>query len=187
MKPRILFLIDVQNDFITGSLRNEEAINAVPRIVDKIKNEKWDLIFLTRDTHYHNYLETNEGKKLPVVHCVVDTEGWEFEPSIVKAIEESGVPYRACRKHTFGLNSISDDVEYEIEYTFDDEANGYYCEFCGFCTDICVISNVLILKANLFECADIAVDPKCCAGTTPENHEAALKVMASCQIDILDK
>lgn len=184
MEPRILFLIDVQNDFITGALRNEEAMKAVPKIVDKIKNEKWDLIFFTRDTHYYNYLETAEGKKLPVVHCVAETEGWEFEPSIVNAVKESGVPYRVYQKNTFGLDSISDDVEYETEDIFEDEVNRYYCEFCGFCTDICVISNVLILKANLFEWADIVVDSKCCAGTTPENHEAALKVMASCQIEI---
>lgn len=184
MVPRILFLIDVQNDFITGALGNEAAIKAVPKIVNKIKNEKWDFIFITRDAHYSDYLNTAEGKKLPVSHCIVDTEGWEIEASIWEAIQESGVPYSLYVKHTFGLHSISDDIEYELDEHFDDKESKPYFEFCGFCTDICVISNVLLLKASWFEWADIVVDQECCAGTTPENHEAALNVMRSCQIDI---
>lgn len=181
-RKRILFLIDVQNDFITGALRNEEAIKAVPNIVNKIKDEDWDLIILTKDTHFDNYLETREGKKLKVPHCIKGTYGWEIEQSVMDAVKESGVPYRVFPKHTFGCFSLSDD----LEQILDDLgiALADYFEFCGFCTDICVISNVLLMKANWYDWADFAVDPVCCAGTTVENHKAALAVMNSCQIDI---
>ena len=184
-KKKILFLIDVQNDFITGALRNEEAIKAVPNIVNKIKDEHWDLIVLTKDTHLQNYLQTREGKKLSVPHCIAGTHGWEIEQSVMDAVKESGVPYRLFLKHTFGCFSLSDDLEHvldDLDIAFVDGSD--YFEFCGFCTDICVISNVLLMKASWYEWADFVVDPACCAGTTPENHKAALAVMNSCQIDI---
>ena len=184
-KKKVLFLIDVQNDFITGALRNEEAIKAVPNIVNKIKDEHWDLIILTKDTHYDNYLETREGKKLKVPHCITKTHGWEIEQSVMDAVKESGVPYWFSLKCTFGCFSLSDNLEGaldSLDFPFSD--GDYYFEFCGFCTDICVISNVLLMKASWYEWADFAVDPACCAGTTIEKHKAALAVMDSCQIDI---
>ena len=185
MSKRILFLIDVQNDFITGALRNEEAIKAVPNIVNKIKDEQWDFIALTKDTHYDNYLETREGKKLGVPHCIAGTYGWEIEQSVMDAVKESGVPYRLFLKHTFGCFSLSDDLEHILDDLGIALVDGSdYFEFCGFCTDICVISNVLLMKASWYDWADFAVDPACCAGTTVENHKAALAVMNSCQIDI---
>ena len=129
-------------------------------------------------------MNTAEGKKLPVPHCILNTDGYKIEPTVEKAVKESGVPYSVHGKNTFGLHSISEDIDYEIGEHFGDGVKKFYFEFCGFCTDICVVSNVLITKASWYEWADIAVDSKCCAGTTPENHEAALKVMASCQIEI---
>jgi nicotinamidase-related amidase len=184
-KKKVLFLIDVQNDFITGALRNEEAIKAVPNIVNKIKDEHWDLIILTKDTHFDDYLETREGKKLKVPHCIRGTYGWEIEHSVMDAVKESGVPYRFFPKHTFGCFNLSDGLEGvtdDLNISLVDGSD--YFEFCGFCTDICVISNVLIMKASWYDWADFVVDPACCAGTTIEKHKAALAVMNSCQIDI---
>ena len=186
-KKRILVVVDAQVDFITGTLGNEEAVKAVPNIVEKIKNGKWDHIFLTMDTHGNDYLKTREGKKLKVPHCIKETDGWYIESSVMKAVKDTGVPYRIYKKNTFGMFDIADGMEYDLDEDIDInfEKDTLYVEFCGFCTDICVISNALILKANWYDWADIAVDSKCCAGTTPERHQAALDVMNSCQIDII--
>ncbi len=188
-KKRILVVIDCQNDFITGALRNEEAIKKVPNIVNKIKTGNWDYIFLTRDTHPDNYLETQEGKKLPVPHCIVGSEGWDIETSIMDAVKESNVPYSIHDKYTFGLSTLAEDLDNELDkngifaFPYDDE--NIEVEFCGFCTDICVVSNVMILKASWYDFADITVDSSCCAGVTPESHEAALTTMRMCQIDVI--
>jgi nicotinamidase-related amidase len=187
MKRHILILIDCQVDFITGSLRNEDAIKKVPNIVDKINSRKWDFIFLTRDTHGEDYMDTPEGKKLPVPHCLKGTDGWQIEKSIMEAVVDSKAPYAIYNKYTFGLCSIADDLEYELgEKTDTDfEEDTVYVEFCGFDTDVCVVSNVMILKANWYDWADFVVDSACCAGVTPEKHEAALETMRSCQIDVI--
>jgi nicotinamidase-related amidase len=186
MKRHVLVVIDCQNDFITGALRNEEAIKKVPNIVDKINERKWDFIFLTRDTHGEDYMNTPEGKKLPVPHCLKGTDGWKIEESVMEAVVDSKIPYAVYDKYTFGLHSIADDLEYELgektEVDFEDDK--MYVEFVGFCTDICVVSNVTILKANWYDWADIAVDSNCCAGVTPESHDAALTTMKMCQIDV---
>ena len=189
---KILVVIDVQNDFITGALRNEEAIKKVPNIVKKINEKKWDFIYLTRDTHFSDYMETNEGKKLPVPHCIQNTDGWNIESSVMEAVVNSKVPYAVYDKLTFGRTEIADDLEYELDdrgivdfnetYNNGDAVN---VEFVGFCTDICVVSNALILKANWYSFADITVDSNCCAGVTPESHEAALTTMRMCQIDVI--
>ena len=180
---RILILVDVQNDFITGSLRNEEAIKVVPNIVRKVKNFDGNYIFLTQDTHDENYMTSKEGMKLPVVHCIDGTDGWAIEPSVAKAIDEkqnsSSIIVETLVKPTFGSNELAHEIskipgELEIE-------------ICGFCTDICVVSNTLLLKASLFDRADITVDASCCAGVTPESHNAALTTMEMCQIDIINK
>ena len=177
---KILVVIDCQNDFIDGSLRNEEAIKTVPNIVKKIESFKGDNILVTRDTHDENYLTTKEGEKLPFVHCVNGTSGWYLNADIAKALhqkelrEECLVGY--LNKPTFGsfklaefIGSIKDDLE---------------IEFVGFCTDICVISNVLMVKAATYENAEIFVDASCCAGVSVERHNAALLAMKSCQINI---
>lgn len=185
MNYKILVLIDVQNDFIDGALRNEEAIKKVPNIVNKIKNFDGDLIYLTRDTHDSDYLETNEGKKLPVPHCLRNTEGWEINKDVMDAVENSRIPFITRDKYTFGSNEIDADIERWLDNAnYDLSADTIEFDICGFCTDICVVSNALILKANFYDWADIKVDSSCCAGVTPESHDAALTTMKMCQIDV---
>ncbi len=180
---KILIVIDVQNDFITGSLRNEEAIKKVPNIVKKINEFDGDAIFYTMDTHHKDYLDTNEGKKLPVVHCVEGTEGWEIEGSVFEAIDNAfkrGIKTVPITKPTFG----TEDLPLTIHHLFPTDAK-FDIEFVGFCTDICVVSNALMVKAAFYDRADIKVVENCCAGVTPETHEAALTTMKMCQIDVI--
>lgn len=164
---RTLIVIDMQNDFITGSLGTKEAQMIVPNVKRKIQEyaDRGDQIIFTRDTHDTHYLETQEGKMLPVEHCVYATPGWQ----IVEGLEVPGCKY--IDKETFGWNNWKDHSFGEIE-------------LIGVCSDICVISNALILKAQFPE-IKITVDASCCAGVTPELHEAALKVMRSCQINVI--
>ena len=182
---KILVVIDCQNDFITGSLKNEEAIATVPNIVGKIKNEEWDAIFATKDTHNEDYLTTPEGEKLPVEHCIFGTEGWMIEKSIAEALEEKGFIVTYINKPTFGSFDLVDRLySYIKDMAFLPEGEKVYIEFVGFCTDICVVSNALMAKAKLYDLADICVDERCCAGTSLDAHNAAVQVMKSCQIDI---
>ena len=163
---KTLIVIDMQNDFIDGSLGTAEAVEIVDRVKEKIQAAKaaGEQIIFTRDTHHENYMETNEGKHLPVVHCIEGTPGWEIREGLL--VEGAEV----INKPSFGYNGWKD-------YQFEE------IELVGLCTDICVVSNALILKA-LFPEIRISVDPTCCAGVTPESHEAALKTMAMCQIEI---
>ena len=164
---RVLIVIDMQNDFVTGALGSKEAQAIVPNVQAKIKEyaDRGDRIIFTRDTHEENYLDTAEGKKLPVIHCIKGTDGWQIIPQL----EVEGCEY--IDKPTFGwLNWGGFGKHDEIELV-------------GVCTDICVVSNALILKAMYPE-AVISVDAGCCAGVTPEKHEAALETMKSCQIDV---
>jgi len=185
-KKKILIIIDAQNDFIDGSLRNEEAIKAVPNIVNKIKNFDGDYILVTMDTHESNYLETNEGKKLPVVHCVKGTKGWQLQEDIKKVLIEfdakEGKNVMYFHKPTFGSQEMAEflDLDEAFEGNLD-------IEYVGFCTDICVVSNVLMEKAILYDRANITVDASCCAGVTPEKHKAALETMKSCQINVINE
>ncbi len=174
---KILIVVDMQNDFITGALGTNEAKQIVNNVVDKVTN--WNgLIYFTRDTHFSNYDTTLEGKYLPIEHCLIDTYGW----SIIDELNDYACNRTADKK----CKSIID------KYTFGyDRWNQHFTgveklefELCGVCTDICVISNALILRA-LYPNSKITVDASCCAGTTVENHEAALRVMQSCQIDIV--
>lgn len=187
MKRHVLIIIDAQNDFISGALRNEDAIKKVPNIVDKINERKWDFIFLTRDTHGEDYMNTPEGKKLPTPHCLRGTDGWQIEKSIMEAVVDSKTPYAVYNKYTFGLHSIADDLEYELGEKTDInfEEDTVYVEFCGFVSSICVISNALILKANWYDWSDIVIDKNCTAGLSKENNEAAMEVFRSCQIDVI--
>ena len=167
-----LIVVDMQNDFIDGALGTKEAEAIVGRVADKIRGFDGEVIF-TRDTHEAEYLLTQEGKKLPVVHCVRDSAGWQ--------IREGLTGLRACTvidKPTFGSTELGvllsqRDLEEKI---------GRICVI-GLCTDICVISNALLIKAFLPE-TPIAVDAACCAGVTPESHKNALEAMKMCQIEI---
>ena len=169
---KLLVVVDMQEDFISGSLGTQEAQAIVPAVVEKIAAFAGDVVY-TRDTHTEEYLNTAEGKKLPVVHCVKDTPGWQIHPEVWAAGQ--GKTAAVIDKPTFGSLELADFAA----------AGGYEAiELVGLCTDICVISNALILKTAFPE-ADIIVRRNCCAGSTPEKHEAALQVMASCQIDVI--
>lgn len=189
---KILVVVDCQNDFITGSLRNEEAIKAVPNIVKKIRSFNNGTIYATMDTHSTDYLNTNEGKKLPVEHCIQGTKGWEIEDNIKAALDDAklrGIKVTYINKPTFGSSTLRDfivaDAKYYENYFSANEK--YDIEFIGFCTDICVVSNVLMVKAELYETANITVDASCCAGVTPESHNAALLTMKMCQINVINE
>ena len=167
---RTLIVIDMQNDFIDGALGTKEAQAIVPNVKKKIEEYKarGDEIIFTRDTHYDDYLETNEGKHLPVKHCILNTRGWKIADGLVP--EGSAI----FDKHTFGYAYWWDYIAIEPPTDI---------EIVGLCTDICVVSNALILKAQLPE-LNITVDASCCAGVTPETHKAALTTMKMCQINV---
>lgn len=169
----ILVVVDMQNDFIDGALGTKEAVAIVPKVEEKIRNFNGTVLF-TRDTHENWYLETQEGKKLPVPHCIRDTEGWQIrrELDILRKTEP-------VDKETFGSTDLADDL---VAMNIDDEIKSI--TFVGLCTDICVISNALLVKAALPE-VPIIVDAACCAGVTPESHENALKAMEMCQVEVV--
>lgn len=169
---KVLCVIDMQKDFIDGALGTKEAVSIVENVKDKIAlyRQNGDRVIFTRDTHPENYLETAEGKKLPVPHCIKGSDGWQISDAL--EVKDSPV----IDKITFGSYDLSDFVAAT--------ENLEEIEVIGLCTDICVISNALLLKAKLPE-IKISVDSSCCAGVTPESHENALKSMAMCQIDIL--
>ena len=167
---KLLVVVDMQNDFVTGPLGTPEAKEIVKKVkarIDQAVKNKEGIAF-TRDTHTKNYLNTQEGKKLPVEHCIRQTNGWEIEKSL--QVPAANV----FDKDTFG----SLDLAHYLLMTPYDEV-----ELIGVCTDICVISNALLIKAYLPE-LKITVNRSCCAGTTPENHENALRAMQQCQIEI---
>ena len=168
----ILIVVDMQKDFIDGSLGTREAVGIVENVKNKISmySKSGKKIFFTRDTHFENYLETFEGKHLPVVHCVKDSEGWQID----RKLTEENVDAQVIDKYTFGETNWASILGNEFESV----------EICGLCTDICVISNALIIRA-FYPDKDIVVDSSCCAGVTPQKHECALEVMRSCQIDVI--
>ena len=166
---KYLIVVDMQNDFISGSLGSDMAKAIVENVVDKVKSFDGEIIF-TRDTHADCYLDTMEGKNLPVVHCVKDTDGWQICPELLPYAEN------VIDKVTFG----SVDLPHIIAKSGDVES----IELCGLCTDICVISNAMILKASFPE-VKILVDSSCCAGVTLESHNNALSAMRMTQIEII--
>lgn len=181
MTKNILIVIDCQNDFITGTLRNEDAIKRIPNIVKKIREFKGDTIFYTMDTHKEDYLDTKEGQKLPVIHCVEGTEGWKIEANVQAAIDDAvlrNIPAVKIEKPTFGSYKLVDFIKAYKGYDLN-------IEIVGFCTDICVVSNAILLKTAFYDRANITVIEDCCAGVTPETHFAACKTMQMCQINIV--
>lgn len=167
---KYLIVVDMQVDFITGSLGSHMAEAIVPGVVDKVKNFDGRIIF-TRDTHFDDYMSTQEGKKLPVVHCVKDTDGWQLCSELAPYAET------VVDKVTFGSVDLP-----EIIKAYGDSVEEI--ELCGLCTDICVISNAMILKAAFPE-VKITVDGSCCAGVTEESHNTALEAMKMVQIEVI--
>lgn len=176
---KLVVIVDCQNDFIDGALGTPEAQAMIPRLVEKIKTENENTSFIfTADTHNEDYINTSEGKKLPVPHCIYRTPGWEIPKCLTECFKNSPV---IIKKPTFG--------SYKLMEFIDDYLNAYSeidtIEFVGLVSNICVISNVLMAKA-FFKDKIISVDKKCCAGTTPEAHEYAFSIMKDCQIDICE-
>ncbi len=163
---KLLVVVDMQRDFVTGALSTAEAQAIVPRV--KALAEAAENVVYTADTHGENYMETREGRHLPVKHCIKGTEGWEILPEVYRA----GAP--VFEKPAFGSLSLAEYIRAE---GYDD------ITFCGVCTDICVVSNVLLVKAMLPE-AEVRVISSACAGVTPQLHEAALATMKSCQVTV---
>ena len=178
---KVLVVVDMQKDFVDGALGSPEAQAIVPNVAEKVKQYSEmenGLVVYTRDTHFANYMETREGKYLPVMHCIHETEGWKIVPEVLS----DHATVVIFNKDTFGYCAIAEEIAYIVNGEMDQEIESI--EVCGLCTDICVISNALILKANFPE-IPFVVDSACCAGVTPEKHEAALEVMRSCQIDVI--
>ena len=187
---KVLVLVDLQNDFIDGALGSSEAQAIVPKVVEKIKNyddKNNTLLLFTKDTHYDDYMETLEGKMLPVPHCIENTSGWSINKEISKAAkDEEFLGYSSKKiiksriyKNTFGSDVLQDLLNKEKD-------NIEEIEFIGLCTDICVLSNVIMSRMTLPN-TKITVDASCCAGVTPEKHKEALEVMKSCQIEVINE
>jgi len=168
----LLIVVDMQNDFIDGALGTPEAVAIVPNVKKKIEGFDGRVLF-TRDTHFDDYLETQEGKNLPVKHCIKGTEGWQIR-SELDALRKND----AIDKLTFGSSELG-----SMLLKLDEEEKIDSITVIGLCTDICVISNVMIAKAFLPE-VPIIVDAKCCAGVSVETHENALKAMEVCQVEV---
>ena len=172
---KILVVIDMQNDFIDGALGTKEACGIVENVKERIRAYAPEDVYATKDTHEEDYLSTQEGRNLPVRHCIRGTEGWEIRPDIAALLTKAKI----FEKPTFGSLALAEEIsalaqKEELEI-----------ELIGLCTDICVVSNALLLKANLPE-TKISVAASCCAGVTPESHEAALTTMRFCQIQITE-
>ena len=170
---KFLVVVDMQKDFIDGALGTQEAAAIVPNVVEKIKGFDGKVI-ATMDTHDEGYLDTQEGRMLPVPHCIKLTEGWELNDDVGDAIGK--YPYEVYMKPTFGAVSMASKLA-EAEDSIEEVV------LVGLCTDICVVSNALLLKAFMPE-VKITVDAACCAGVTPESHAAALKTMQMCQVNV---
>jgi nicotinamidase-related amidase len=168
----VLVVVDMQKDFIDGALGTKEAVLIVDNVAETIKSFDGEIVF-TRDTHFDNYMETQEGKNLPVPHCIKDTEGWQLDKKL-EVIKTSDM--KVFDKLTFGSVELADYLK-----TVKDLES---VTLIGLCTDICVISNALLIKANLPE-VKISVIEKCCAGVTPESHKNAIEAMKMCQIEIV--
>ena len=170
---KILIVIDMQNDFIDAALGTKEAVSIVEAVKEKIRSFPAEDVIATMDTHDEGYMQTQEGKNLPVMHCVKGTDGWKIRPDIAELLTGA----RIYEKPTFGSIALAADLK-DLS-----EKEEIELELIGLCTDICVVSNALLLKASMPE-VKISVDAACCAGVTPQKHLAALETMRSCQIDV---
>ena len=176
MSKKLLIVVDMQNDFTTGALRNEDAIAIIPNVVKKVRqalDEGTDVIF-TRDTHHDDYMDTEEGRNLPVPHCIYGTDGWQLIDEL-KPYEEKAVA--VIDKLTFGSSELGGKLA-------GDYSDAGEIELIGICTDICVISNALLTKAFVPN-AHVRVDASCCAGVTKGSHETALEAMKACHIEVV--
>jgi len=181
---KVLIIVDMQKDFIDGTLGTTEAVAIVDNVVKRIENSEGELILFTKDTHQDNYLATAEGKKLPVPHCIEGTSGWQVNESVLAAWRKNDntiiVPElleNTFTKPVFGSTKLVNFLESRISDISE-------IEILGLCTDICVISNAIMIK-NFIEDVPISVNAACCAGVTPQSHAEALNVMRMCQIDII--
>lgn len=174
---KVLVVIDMQNDFITGSLGSPEATQIVKNVIQKIKSyqEAGYPIYYTRDTHDKHYLETEEGKNLPIEHCIKGTWGWQLEEEVAKTVTDQTQIYD---KETFGSLKLGETLQ---KLAMEDKQ--LEVELIGLCTDICVISNALLLKAYMPQ-TPLSVDVTCCAGATKKGHESAIETMKICHIHI---
>lgn len=170
----ILVVVDMQNDFIDGALGTSEAQAILPNVERLVRNFNGKIYF-TRDTHSENYMQTQEGKNLPVPHCIKNTNGWEIAPSLK--------PYakNIIDKPTFGSINLASELAKENEREKIESVT-----LVGLCTDICVISNAMLIKASLLE-SKVIVDASCCAGVTPQSHKNALEAMKMCQIAVINE
>jgi nicotinamidase-related amidase len=179
---KALIVVDMQHDFIDGALGSAEATMIVEKVAEKVKQYNEDpgaVIIYTRDTHDEHYMDSFEGQRLPVMHCIENTPGWEIVPEVFV----EGPNVNIIDKSTFGHRNIARVVHDFVGCCL--ESNEVESiELCGVCTDICVVSNAMLIKSAYMD-IPIIVDSACCAGTTPENHQAALTVMRSCQIDVI--
>lgn len=186
MSKKILIVVDMQNDFITGPLSNPECANTVEYVVDLIDKENYHEIYLTYDSHNKDYLETNEGKNLPIPHCIEGTTGHKLDHRIQKAIDaasDRNVPILAFKKETFGSLDLAQHMMNSQLSKIKNQSNTQI-DFCGVCTGLCVISNVMLTKAILPE-TNIRVIANACACVTEKSHERALESMKTCHIQIV--
>ena len=184
---KIVVIVDMQIDFVDGVLGTEEAKKIVPNITSRLRELKGSLVLFTKDTHYEDYLETQEGQNLPVPHCIYKTPGWSIVKDISSLVDYSNdyLSYSGANvvkgrflKKTFGSIELAETLREIVKECQIDEIT-----FMGVCTDICVVSNVLLAKAYCPETL-ITVDANCCAGTSPEAHKRALDTMTSCQVTV---
>lgn len=183
---KILVVVDMQKDFIDGTLGTKEAAAIVPKVIEKIitYKEEGNPIYFTKDTHEHTYLQTQEGRNLPVEHCIRGTDGWELQSEIKvlqKQIESMQEDATIFEKGIFGSEALA---KYLLER--EEKQEGLRIELIGLCTDICVLSNAILFKTYMPE-AMIQVDASCCAGVTPESHMNALNAMKMCQVQIINE
>lgn len=170
---KVLVVVDMQKDFIDGALGTKEAVAIVPNVKAKIEGFDGEVLF-TRDTHQANYMDTQEGKNLPVIHCVEGTPGWEIASELQELVKTEPI-----NKPTFGSEALG-----QLLKSMNDKEAIESIELIGLCTDICVISNAMVIKACLPE-VPIIVDSNCCAGVSPATHNQALEAMKLCQVKVL--
>ena len=181
---KVLIVVDMQKDFIDGALGTEEAIAIVDNVVKRIEHSVGEVVLFTLDTHQENYLETPEGRNLPVIHCIEGTEGWQMNETVRKAWRDNKntiiipeLSENTFTKPVFGSVDLVAFLESHAE-------NITEIKLIGLCTDICVVSNAIMIK-NTLPHIKITVNSDCCAGVTPKSHNEALNVMKMCHIDII--